>query len=183
MVRARPESIFYHQWDVESYTDLVLVFSYCFYLFLKIWLTKFLFSENSFSEKLASLLTSNIQCHNLLPMKISSFHWKGVCTIVRRNYGRELPASIQGHNLNLLIDGSFIFSSAFSAILSTARYLPSGYLPPRTFTPETFTLGHRPPRTLTSRTFTFLFVIHQTATILKTYLTRKELPYMDFLKF
>ena len=146
-----------------------------------------------------------------------------LCTIVRRNYGRELPASIQGHNLNLLMEGSFIFSSAFFTILSTARYLPSGYLPPRTFTlghcpprtltpetftlghcppriltpetftlwqcpprtltPETFTLGHCPPRTLTSRTFTFLFVIHQTATILKTYLTRKELPYMDFLKF
>ena len=116
-----------------------------------------------------------------------------LCTIVRRNYGRELPASIQGHNLNLLMEGSFIFSSAFFTILSTARYLPSGYLPPRTFTlghcpprtltPETFTLGHCPPRTLTSRTFTFLFVIHQTATTLKTYLTRKELPYKDFLKF
>ena len=98
-----PENIYYYQYDVESYTDLVLDFlifnkhEYTHRIFRSVilvslftlpvtglfnfffcsskfdWRNQVLFSENSFSEKLA--LDSNIQCHKSFPMKISSYHW------------------------------------------------------------------------------------------------------------
>ena len=118
-----PKNIFFYQRDVENYMDQTR-FSVLYYMIdiniytqnLSVcnsgqyiymlwvcslradWQNQFLFSENSFSEELASYWLLTLFC-TFFSMRIRSLHWNALRKLIRRNYGRKSPVSIKYQNL------------------------------------------------------------------------------------
>ena len=127
-VRKTPEKYFYYQRDVENYTNQVLDFfiiwwiwiythgifrsvilvsiymlgvNVTFSLFFKIWLTnQSLFSDNNFSEELASYWLLELYVTSFFRRKQTAFTGMALRKLVRRTYGRKSPVSNKYENLH-----------------------------------------------------------------------------------
>ena len=75
-----------------------------FSLFFKIRLTKFLSSEKSFSEELASYWLLTLYITRFSRWKYAAFTGMALCKLVKRNYGGKPPVSIKYQNLHSFKD-------------------------------------------------------------------------------